>query len=519
MTMLASPETRFITEKNLSAILTDWSGSLFIDITKAPFNVVFDAPIWTPEILAQNTIGLRAAAQIPGFSNPPAGFCKSYGDIDVHSLHFMNGRGRAATVFQLADGLPWDTRYFVFQPGTHDAGLRHMTVDGSVATRVLTGGSGGIYGSNISVVNSRHIYLEHVRSINAVQHSFDFSTPYYGDAGDGAIIPDPSEFIYATDCYADKYGDDGFTQHGSGRIWLTRCHANGTRMANLTGYTNSNGFEADDYSYSVHHVSCYSTGNAHGFEAKAHGNMSAARDITYVDCTAEGNETNWSQRHIGHHVNYPGNPAVRSLTAMNIQMTGCKSFRPRRVFFGAVDGTDQDVADDQTPPGKQYVHWSVGAYHGVLNTNFTMTSDPNYDYAGSSAAVIHFMAGEVILNGYRIEGHTTGTWDIHCTGGDQPAENITITNGIHKDSAPGGISCGGSSNATREHIRISRNVPGSPNKTAFRAYGNKTIRDCRVDPNTPFQTNFNISDNYYSTYETPMATNAPYPGGHVPVAA
>lgn len=290
-------------------------------------------------------------------------------------------------------------------------------------------------------------------------------------------------------------------------------------MANEVSYRNSNGFEADDYSYSVHHTDCYSTGNAHGFEAKAHGNMSAARDITYKGCIAERNETNWSQRHIGHHVNYPGNPAVRSLTAMNIQMTGCKSLYPRQVFFGGINTPDGDEYDDQTPPGDQYHHWVVGAYQGVLNTNFTMTSDPNYDYRGSSAVLIHFMAGEVILDDYRISGHTTGTWDIHCTGGDQPAENVTITNGIHKDSAPGGVSGGSSSNATMANIRISRNVPGSPNKTAFRAYGNKKIRNCTVAAAYPFQTNFNISDNYYSSYETPLATTAAYPEGHVPLTA
>jgi hypothetical protein len=511
--MPESAYTRLVTEHNLHEALSDWSGSLFIDITKAPFNVVFDAPIWTPEIIAQNTIGLRAAVKVPGFSNAPAGFCKFNGDVEVEALHFLNGRGRAATVFQLADGLPWDTRGFIIPVRTHDAGLRHLTVDGSQPTRVMTGGSGGVYGSNISVMNSDHIYLEHVRSVRAVQHCFDITTPIYGNAGDGAIIPDPSEFVYLDHCYGELSGDDAFSTHGSGKVRFNNCHAKDTWKKNLYSYTNSNGFEIDDYSYDVTLTNCHAEGFAHGFEIKAHATMSAGRNVRLIGCTAERNEVNLSARHIGKHIN--GQPF--SLTADNLQIIGFTSRHPRQVFFGGVNTPDGDEWDDQTPPGDQYHHVVIGAYDGVTITSLHCISDPNYNYAGSSAILIHFRAKNVRIDGYRIEGHTTGTWDIHCTGGDQPAENVTILNGTHKDSAPGGISCGSYSNATLQHIRNSRNVAGSPNKTAFRAYGNKTIRDCKVDPSYPFQTNFNISDNYYSNYETPMATNVAYAGGHVPL--
>ncbi|MGV0109850.1 hypothetical protein [Arthrobacter sp. CP30] len=508
--MPESPETRVLTEANAVELFRE----LFRDITRAPFNVVFDAPIWTEEIIEQNTVGLRLAGQTPGFHQAPAGFCKFLGDVEVDTNAFILGQGRNATQFQIAAGVGWDARGFIFPPGSQDAGLKHLTVDGRYFERELTIGTfpgtvpaGGIYGTNVSGVNCRFIYTEHVRSINAVQHAFDFTTPYYGDAGDGAIIPNPSENIFQTDCYADKYGDDGFTAHGSGKIWRTRCHANGTRYAMERSYVNSNGFEEDDYSYDITNTDCYSTGNAHGFEAKAHGTMSAARNITYIGCTAERNECNWSQRHIGHHMA----TAPRSLTARNIQMIGCKSLYPRRVFFGGIDNPDQDVPDDQTPPGNQYRHWVVGAYHGVTNTNFLMVSDPNYNYAGSSPVLIHFMAGDVVLDGYRVEGHTTGTWDIHCTGGAQPAENITIKNGTHKDSAPGGITCGSASNASLESIRLSRNVPGSPNGVAVQAFGsNKTVRDVKIDPTTPYQYNFRISDTFYSQYESPLSPNVAY---------
>jgi hypothetical protein len=60
--------------------------------------------------------------------------------------------------------------------------------------------------------------------------------------------------------------------------------------------------------------------------------------------------------------------------------------------------------------------------------------------------------------------------------------------------------------------RKQRNVLGIPNGTACRAYGNKNIRDCKIDPSTPFTYPFNISDIYYTNYETPVATNVTIPG-------
>lgn len=507
-----SPETRVLTEANAR----DLFDSLFLDVTAPPFNVKFDPVYLTAELIGQNSAGLRAAFKTPGIINLPVGYCDYDGDAEVGNRTYVAGRGRAATVLRVRAGAGWDARGIIFPPGTTEAGLKDLTVDGNQPNRVLTGGHGGILGTNVSIVNSSQIHISNVRSINAVQHCFDVTAPYYGNAGDGAIIPNPSEFVWFENCFADKHGDDGFTTHGSGKIWFTNCHAKGSWKDDLVSYLNCNGFEIDDYSYDVTLTNCHAEGNAHGFEVKAHGNMSAGQNVRLIGCTAERNEVNFSLRHIGHHVNYPDNPAVLSKTAKNVQLIGCTSKNPRRVFFGGTTEGDQDVPDDQTPPGDQYSGLVIGAYRGVTVTNFHHISDPSYDYAGSSAIVVHFLAEDVTINGYHIEGHTTGTWDIYCPGGTQPAKNIKISNGVHKNSAPNGISAGSDSKVSITNVSFSRDVAGSPNGTAVRCYGAKTIRD--VDILTPYGCNFNISEIYYTSYETPLTTNVAYPDGFVPPA-
>ena len=481
---------------------------VFYDVTKPPFNVVFDAPVWTPAIVAQNTAGLRLATQTVGTVLTPAGTCEFLGEaIQVSGNHF-HAAGVGATIFRINAAAPRGNRGFVTPAGVTQTSLGHFSFDGNEANRTDPAGQGGIYGTNISVVNATAVHIEKIHSYNPVQHCFDITTPVYGNAGDGAIIPGPSEQISVTDCTAKGYGDDGFTTHGSGIINFTRCRSLGTRHTTDTGYVNSNGFEFDDYSYNVTATDCYATGSAHGFEVKAHGNMSAGRMVRLINCVAEYNEVNFSLRHIGHHVNYPGAPAVPSLTAKNVQLTNCTGRFPSRVFFGGTDQTDGDVPDDQTPPGKQYHNLTVGAYRGVTFDNCHFISDPTFNYAGSPNALVHYLAEDVTFNVCHFSGHTTGSYDIQATGGNQPAKNTTIVNCTFKDSAPSPISCGSLSAAIIQNNSISRNVPGSPNLVGIRAYGNNIVRGNRIDATCPpFQTPYWISNTFYSTYETPLAAN------------
>jgi len=493
--MPESAATRILTEAKALELFE----GLLINPKNAPYNAKFDG-------VTNDTAALQAAFNHGGFVNLPAGTAIIDGDLTIPSYTHVVGRGEDLTVLKIKDAAPWVKRGIIFPAGTTQASLRGLTVDGNIANRpAQSGGDGGIYGTNVSIVNSTYIRVNNVKSINAAQHCFDVTTPYYGDAGDGAIIPNPSEFVWVTDCYASGHGDDGYTTHGSGKIWFTRCVAYGTYKAMLGDYFNTNGFEFDDYSYDVTATDCYAAENSHGFEVKAHGNMSAARNVRLIGCIAERNETNFSLRHIGHHSAL--SPA-QSLTAKNVQLIGCTSMFPRRVFFGPGSSGDvEDIPDDQTPAGKQYYGLAVGAFRGVTVTNFHHIGDPSYDYAGSVAILVHFRAEDFILDGYHIEGHTTGNWDIYCTGGNQPAKNVTISNGVHRDSAIGGISCGGESNARINNIILNRTVAGSPNRTGIRAYGQKTVRATRFA--TPYSPNYNISDVLYSAYETPTTTNVP----------
>ena len=500
--MPESAATRIITEANAYKLFA----SLLVDPSKAPYNVRFDGDA-TPAVVTQNTAGLQAALNAGGLIALPAGTAIIDGDLAIGSYTHVQGRGEGATTIKIKNGAGWDARGFYFKARSTQSSLRGLTVDGNQPNRNLVGGSGGIYGTNVSVINSTYIRIEHVRSINAVQHCFDVTTPYYGDAGDGATIPDPSEYVWITDCYADQHGDDGFTTHGSGKIWFTRCTSMGTWWKNLTDYTNANGFEIDDYSYDVTLTDCHAEDNAHGFEIKAHGNMSAARNVRLVGCTATKNQVNFSLRHIGHHtmnngagVNYP-----QSLTAKNVQLIGCTSKNPRRVFLGTPTGPADDTVDDQLPTGTNYSALVIGAYRGVTITNFHAIGDPTYNYNGAPAIVFHYRCEDIVIDGYHVEGHTTSNWDIQSTGGDQPAKNVTIANGFHRDSAIGGISTGSLSNAIVQNVTLSRTVAGSANGVGIRVYGNRIVRGNRFA--TAYSPNYSVSDTAYSVYETPLATN------------
>jgi len=481
---------------------------VFYDVTKPPFNVVFDAPVWTPAIVAQNTAGLRLAVQTVGTVLAPAGTCEFLGEAVQASGNHFHAAGIGATIFRINAAAPRGNRGFVTPAGVTQTSIGHFSFDGNESNRTDPTGQGGIYGTNISVVNATAVHIEKIHSYNPVQHCFDITTPVYGNAGDGAIIPGPSEQISVTDCTAKGYGDDGFTTHGSGIINFTRCRALGTRHKYDTKYVNSNGFEFDDYSYNVTATDCYATDSAHGFEVKAHGNMSAGRMVRLIGCVAEYNEVNFSARHIGHHVNYPGAPAVPSLTAKNVQLSGCTFRFPRRVFFGGVDQTDGDVPDDQTPAGVQYHNAAIGAYRGLNFDNCHFISDPTFNYASSANALVHFLAEDVTFDSCHFSGHTTGIYDIHATGGDQPAKNLTVVNCTFKDSAPSAMSFGSLSAAIVQNNSISRNVPGSPNVFGIRAFGNKLVRGNRFDATCPpFQYPYQISYTYYDVYETPLAVN------------
>lgn len=113
-------------------------------------------------------------------------------------------------------------------PPAPQVSLRGLTVAGKIANRTEAGRLGGIYGTNASIVNPTYIRVNNVKSINAAQHNFDVTTPYYGSAGDGAIIPDPSLIVWITDCYANGHGDDGFTTHGSANGTGIRAYCNKT---------------------------------------------------------------------------------------------------------------------------------------------------------------------------------------------------------------------------------------------------------------------------------------------------
>lgn len=492
--MPETSDTRLITESKGDARYAPKKNRLFVDVTAPPYNAKFDGK-------TNDTLALQAAFDAGGFIKLPPGPCLFDGDLSYGSYTVIDAAGPGITTMKIKDGQPWNTRGIYSRPGSHHSSIGNFTMDGNQPKRILTGGSGGIYGTNISIINSTYMCVEKVHSIRAVQHCFDITTPSYGNAGDGAAILYPSEYVWVTDCFADDHGDDGFTTHGSGKIWFTRCTAMGTWWKTLTKYTNANGFEIDDYSYDVTLTDCHAEDNAHGFEIKAHGNMSAATNVRLIGCTAVANQVNFSLRHIGHHL--ATDPL--SKTAKNVQLVGCTSKFPKKVFTGGTAGTGVDDSDD----GTYYCSLAIGAYRGVTITNFHAIGDPTYNYGGTSQIIFQYRCEDIVLDGFHVEGFTTGGADIYSKGGDQPAKNITVVNGMLKDSGVMGIAMGSAAGATVQNITLSRTVAGSPNGIGIQVFGNNIVRGNKFL--TPYNKNYNISNTYYDAYETPIAANISVP--------
>lgn len=427
---------------------------------------------------------------------------------------YVWGAGRGITTLLIKAGTGWNNRSvtnkYQLDGLTHHWGLFEITIDGNQPNRIQTGGSGGIFGTNVSIVHSEYVWITNVESIRAMQHNFDVTAQTYLYNGDGVYNPGdptasgkwsttPSRYIWFRDCKADGHGDDGFTTHGSEFIWFDHCWAGGSWKASLVSYENTNGFEIDDGSRHVWLNHCYSEKNAHGFEVKAHGGVVAPFDVHLDHCVSYNDEVSFSLRHIGHHVATD----VPTMSAKQITLTSCTALYPKRVFTGT--GTsDPDAVDE----GNSLRALSIGAYRGVLINGFVAIGDPNYDYAANSAIIFEYLSEDIMFTNFHIEGFAKSTqYDIYAKGGDQPTKNLTITNGVIRDSAVNGMSCGSASNVNISNVSVTRVVAGSTNGVGGYFFGNHRINRNRF---VGFFPNYNVSGGLYTVFEDPLPANVVY---------
>jgi Endopolygalacturonase len=436
--------------------------------------------------------------------------------LTIPSEVHLWGAGIGITTLLMKAGSPWDNRCITNNNnsgGNDHWGVYEMTVDGNQPTRPTTGGSGGIFGTNISVVNSSYVWLTKVESIRAMQHNFDVTSNgylYNNDAvfdpsnptANGAWSTTPSRYVWLSYCRAEFHGDDAFTTHGSEFIWFDHCWAGTTWKAAISSYENTNGFEIDDGSRHVWLAHCYSEKNAHGFEIKAHGNVVAAFDVHLDHCTSYNDEISFSIRHIGHHT--LGQPL--SLSAKHVTLTSCTALYPKRVFTGS-STTDPDATDE----GNALRALSIGAYRGVEVLGFTALGDPGVDYLDNSVIVFEFYCEDIIFSNFHIEGFAKGTgYDIYAKGGSQPMSNLTMNTGTIRDSHITAMSLGGSSSPQMTGIKVTRNVAGSANGTGGYFYGgtNRNIHRNRIEGFAP---NYNVSGTSYTMFNDAVAANVAYP--------
>lgn len=468
---------------------------------------------------SDETLLIQRAVNKAGWIYFPAGTYVHTG-ITVPPGTYLWGAGIGLTILLIKAGTAWNNRSIAPQTQTSGPtknwGVYEMTVDGNQPNRPQTGGSGGIFGTNISVTYSEYVWITKVESVRANQHCFDVTASSYlynGDAtfvpenpfGSGKWSPNPSRYVWLSHCRADQHGDDGFTTHGSEFIWMDHCWAGGTWKASTFSYSNSNGFEIDDGSRHVWLSHCYSQENAHGFEVKGHGDVPAAFDVHLDHCVSYHDEIGFSLRHIGHHtksqIEAVGSSG-KTKSANDVTLNNCTVLYPRRVFYGTA--TDSEGTDS----GNELRALSIGAYRGATITGFHAIGDPTATYNGSTV-VFEYFCEDIIFTGFHIEGFVnTSGYDIYSKGGDQPASFIHISNGRIKNSAANTMSLGSAGESTVANVRVSRDVAGSPNGTCITAFGASNVyRGNRI---SGFAPNYNLSGGLFTKFETPIEANVAY---------
>lgn len=182
-------------------------------------------------------------------------------------------------------------------------------------------------GTNIELQRVSNVLIDHVKSVNGVQHNINVRGGSYGyDMGIGYLSKYPSHDIVISDCTCEneRY-DDGITTHDSYNVLISGCHCSVENNVNGTYSTPiSNGIEIDDGSYNVVVRDCVSEYSFAGFQAKGHANTHPAHDVVFDNCVAIHNMHGFD---CGAGTNTP-NRADPTNGCYNISIVNCKVYHP-----------------------------------------------------------------------------------------------------------------------------------------------------------------------------------------------
>ncbi|RHW41486.1 pectate lyase [Neobacillus notoginsengisoli] len=350
-------------------------------------------------------------------------------EIRLPSWTCLIGEGKGQTVLKLNEKAPKSSQ--LVTNATHWKGNRNilvkgMTLDWNVERLgdVKKTAAGNNRSSCLLYANVTFGWVKDVEAINPGLHCFDVSSTIYNYSGDGYRARGGSNYIWLDGLNGYGFGDDGVTTHHSDNILISNCHmCDPSGRAHKKGFSNSNGFEADDGSKNVWLVNNSSTRCFGGIEIKAHGNSSAASNVNIIGHLSVHDNRSFNWRHIDHHKST--DPV--SKTAFHIRATNLVSIAPIRTELYA---------------GSKPRALVVSAYRNVSINYFTAIGDPDYDYQGEPVMAIQYRSRNVALNHVSVSGFRTAGTDLKVFGGENCADSILIGSLTVHDSAKDAISIG-----------------------------------------------------------------------------
>ncbi|WP_043931256.1 glycosyl hydrolase family 28-related protein [Bacillus sp. EB01] len=350
-------------------------------------------------------------------------------EIRLPSWTCLIGEGKGQTILKLHDKAPKSSQLVTNSShwkGNRNIFVKGMSLDWNIERlgNVPKTAAGNNFSSCLLFANVTFGWVMDVEGINPGLHCFDVSSTIYNYSGDGYRARGGSNYIWLDGLNGYGFGDDGVTTHHSDNILISNCHmCDPSGRSHKKGFSNSNGFEADDGSRNVWLVNNSSTRCFGGVEIKAHHNSSAASNVHIIGHLSVNDNRSFNFRHIGHHKST--DPI--SKTAFNIRATNLVSIAPIHT----------DLYVDSKPRALV-----VSAYRNVAINQFTAIGDPDYDYGGEPVMAIQYRSRNVVLDNISVSNFRTACADVKVFGGDNCADSVAVRNLTVRDSAKQAVQIG-----------------------------------------------------------------------------
>jgi hypothetical protein len=344
-------------------------------------------------------------------------------ELHVPSYTIVKGAGPGKTILKLRDNAP--KRSFVITNENHVKGNHHILIEGITFDWNIErlqpdekSSSGNNRSSCLTFANVEFGWVKNCDAKNPGLHCYDVSSTLYDYSGDGHRARGGSRYIWIDRCTGSGFGDDGVTTHHSDYILISNCFMHDpSGRSHQNGFSNSNGFEADDGSRYVWLINNASTRCFGGVEVKAHATSSAAANIHIIGHLSVNDNRSYNFRHIGHHSKVdPESKTARFLTATRIV-----SIYP--------------VYTDLYAASKPRA-LTVSAYKHVVINGMRAIGNPDYDYKGLPVAGIQYKSKHVHVQNIVMEDFQTAGPALKVFGGAQKADQVSIKDAVFKNCGP-----------------------------------------------------------------------------------